>query len=169
MNSKNNKPPVLNIKIRQAIILILISFLAAILVNSVRTDSLPWVAESIEAVESENSTWIDSRGFGIVSITLDQARQLYENGTIFVDARPKEYFDAGHIKGALSNHNFRELIYNLDQSQTRLEPVVLYCDGNDCQLSEELAYDLEIEGFLSLYVFSGGWDEWVKKGLPVVK
>lgn len=164
-----NKPPELKIKLNQALVILVVSVFIAGAVNQFRNDSLPWLAKPLEKIDSDDLPWLENRGFGIAGISLDQARQLYDNGVIFIDSRPMEYYREGHIVNSLPNANFRELIYNLDQKQSRLDPVVLYCNDADCQMSEELAYDLEAEGFLTLYVFAGGWDEWIEMGYPVEK
>jgi len=47
--------------------------------------------------------------------------------------------------------------------------LVVYCEGGDCQSSLALAKRLSKAGFGDIRVFSGGWAEWEKAGLPVEK
>lgn len=103
----------------------------------------------------------------IQSISLKQAKTLHNQGVNFIDARDNEYFTEGHIAGALPSDNFMEMTFQLDMRQGRDEPVVTYCDGDECGSSEDLAYDLQAAGFIRIYVFSGGWSEWTAAGYPV--
>ena len=102
-----------------------------------------------------------------VAISLSKAKQLFDEGVVFVDARGDEYFADGHIQNAWNSGFFIELMFKLDSLQSRDDGAVLYCSDDDCGSSEELAYDLYNEGFTKLFVFQGGWLEWNAAGYPV--
>ena len=102
-----------------------------------------------------------------VAISLSKAKQLFDEGVVFVDARGDEYFADGHIQNAWNSGFFMELMFKLDSLQSRDDGAVLYCSDDDCGSSEELAYDLYNEGFTKLFVFQGGWLEWNAAGYPV--
>ena len=74
---------------------------------------------------------------------------------------------AVHIKGAWNIPFFFELMFKLDSLQGKDSPVVLYCSGDECGSSEDLAYELQGEGFTNLYVFKGGWTKWSENGHPI--
>jgi len=154
--------------LQQAGLILIVSFAIGALVNTVRSNGIPWLAPDLEEISVEDTSWMENMGFGISTINLAQAKELFDKNVIFIDARAVEYYEEGHIAGAMVNSNFRELMFNLDSKQTRFDPIVLYCDGGDCQLSEELGYDLEAEGFSTIYVFSGGWEQWVEAKLPIL-
>jgi len=106
----------------------------------------------------------------ITFITLGEAEGLFSAGVaLFIDSRLKEAFQAGHILGA-RNIPFEErkeeealgLIFLLPEAT-----VVIYCDGSECNSSLELAKLFHKKGFKDIRVFFGGWDEWVREGLPV--
>jgi 3-mercaptopyruvate sulfurtransferase SseA len=44
---------------------------------------------------------------------------------------------------------------------------VIYCSGDECGSSEDLAYELQGEGFSNLLVFKGGWTAWNSSGHPI--
>ena len=103
----------------------------------------------------------------LFAITLDQALELYQKGTVFVDAREPEYYQEGHIKGAWNIPFFLELVFKLDSLQGKDAPMVIYCSGDECGSSEDLAYELQAEGFSNLLVFKGGWTAWNTSGHPI--
>jgi len=102
----------------------------------------------------------------LLAITLDQALEFYQKGTVFVDAREPEYYQEGHIKGAWNIPFFLELVFKLDSLQGKDAPMVIYCSGDECGSSEDLAYELQAEGFSNLLVFKGGWTAWNTSGHP---
>ena len=69
--------------------------------------------------------------------------------------------------GAWNIQFFFELTFKLDSLQGKESPVVVYCSGEECGSSEDLAYELQAEGFTNLYVFKGGWTEWSENGHPI--
>ena len=77
-------------------------------------------------------------------------------------------FKAGRIMGA-RNIPFKDREKDLALEKINFsqdDTLVIYCDGNECQSSVNLAKLLHDEGFLKIKVFYGGWIEWVNTGLP---
>lgn len=101
-------------------------------------------------------------------ITLDQAYKLYTNNVTFVDARDEADYIAGHITNSV-NIPFDDL----DNHKQKLEllskekPMVIYCAGTDCDLSILLGNLLFEQGYKQVYVFFGGWNEWLKANYPI--
>ena len=106
----------------------------------------------------------------IVFITLGEAEELFAAGeALFIDSRTVKDFKEGHVFGAV-NIPFEEKREGdeLGLESYPLEGIyVIYCDGSECQSSVELAKLLDIRGFQDIRVFFGGWEEWVRAGLPV--
>ena len=46
-------------------------------------------------------------------------------------------------------------------------PILVYCNGEDCEDSRFLAQSLREIGYRKLYVYQGGYHQWLQKGLPV--
>lgn len=150
------------VPINQMLVLILVSFVVGIISNSIRSEGISYFAKEIEVSEDINDVFGEP-----VAITLSQAKGLFDQGVIFVDARDDEYFIDGHIRNAWNSGFFMELMFRLDTLQSRNDPIVLYCSDDECGSSEELAFDLYNEGFNKLMVFQGGWIEWTAAGYPI--
>lgn len=109
---------------------------------------------------------------GLVFITLPEMEDLWHNQVAtIVDSRSVPEFRRGHIPGAISipleevKRNDSLLLHRIRPGQ----PVIIYCEGGECQTSLNLARLLHERGFRDLRVFSGGWEQWLAAGLPVEK
>ncbi len=148
----------------QSALLLLLSCIIGFGSNLVRTEkSIPWIAEKLAVVESVD-TESDAPILAVISI--DQAKDFFDNGVLFIDARDEGYYEAGHIKGAMRNGFLMELVFTIEEKQSKNDPLVVYCGDPGCGDSEDLAYDLKDSGFTKLYVFKGGWLEWSAAGYP---
>ena len=154
----NTKVPIV-----QAILLVLISILIGIGSNIISSKPIPWFAVELAVVENVDTKSEDPI---LAAITLEQARNFFDESVLFVDARDEGYFEAGHIQGAMKNIFLMELIFNIEEKQSKNTSLVVYCGDPGCGDSEQLAYDLKNMGFTKLYVFKGGWLEWSKAGYP---
>lgn len=102
------------------------------------------------------------------AIKLDQAYVLFNKRVTFIDARDESDYLAGHITNSINipfddfdNHEMKLDKISLDK------PVVLYCAGTDCDLSILLGNLLFEMGYKQVYVFFGGWLDWVNANYPV--
>ena len=150
--------------IGQIIVIAITSTLLSLTLNAVRPDGIPLLAEELAVAEEIEYDTAEPRLF---AITLDQALELYQKGTVFVDAREPEYYQEGHIKGSWNIPFFLELVFKLDSLQGKDAPMVIYCSGEECGSSEDLAYELQAEGFSNILVFKGGWTAWNTSGHPI--
>ena len=107
---------------------------------------------------------------GIHLIGLDKAVQFMESGlgSVF-DARSPMLYEKGHIPGAVNVY-----AYELDSylpglmEQYPLEtPIMVYCNGNDCEDSRFLAQWMQELGYSRLFIFKGGYQQWVESGNKV--
>ncbi len=98
-------------------------------------------------------------------IIVDKARiesEVIGKNVQLVDVRTPEEYDAGHIDNAVN--------YNIIDSETFLKqiedlnketPVYLYCKmGGRSNRAAEL---LKGKGFVKIYDYSGGYNDWVSK------
>ena len=150
--------------IGQIIVIAITSTVLSLTLNAVRPDGIPLLAKELAVAEEIEYDIAEPRLF---AITLDQALELYQKGTVFVDAREPEYYQEGHIKGAWNIPFFLELVFKVDSLQGKDAPMVIYCSGDECGSSEDLAYELQAEGFSNLLVFKGGWTAWNTSGHPI--
>jgi rhodanese-related sulfurtransferase len=105
----------------------------------------------------------------ITFITLAEAEDYFMSGeAVFVDSRDNIEFRQGHVLNAVNvphETGHPENVWErLDFPQDK--PLVIYCDGSECQSSINLAKILHQRGFTALKVFFGGWAEWKESGLP---
>ena len=147
----------------QVVFFVVISIFLSFSSNLVRKDSIPLLAKKLEITEDID---LDSDESTLLAISLDKAKEFFENGVLFIDARDEVYYNDGHIKNAMKNVFLMELIFNIEEKQTKEEPIVVYCGDPGCGDSEDLAYDLQNEGFKKLFVFKGGWLEWSAANYP---
>ena len=150
--------------IGQIIVIAITSTVLSLTLNAVRPDGIPLLAKELAVAEEIEYDTAEPR---LLAITLDQALELYQKGTVFVDAREPEYYQEGHIRGAWNFPFFLELVFKLDSLQGKDAPLVIYCSGDECGSSEDLAYELQGEGFSNLLVFKGGWTAWNSSGHPI--
>ncbi|MCW8802814.1 MAG: rhodanese-like domain-containing protein [Ignavibacteriaceae bacterium] len=101
------------------------------------------------------------------ALTLEQAYKLFNNGVKFVDARDEADYLAGHIYSAVNIpfddfDNHKQKLEKLSKEK----PIVIYCAGTDCDLSILLGNLLFEQGYKQVYVFFGGWLEWLNSNYP---
>lgn len=100
-------------------------------------------------------------------ISLEQAYKLYLQKILFIDARNKNDYDYSHIKNSVSFpvfqfEDYKPLLKSINVNQ----PIVVYCNGPDCDMSDMLAAKLYELGYSKLFVFKGGWEEWENANYP---
>ncbi len=154
-------------KLKQAVwqvpLLVITACVIGIAVNSLRPDGLALVGDW-----SEQARFADAAGESLV-IGLDEAAGLFERqAVLFLDARPQNQYAEGHVRGALSlpwqevDRYFMELTERLESAST----IIIYCNGESCDLSHELALFLKEMGYKNVRVLINGWTVWQQAGLP---
>ena len=158
-------------KIKPALIIILAATVIGIVYNLVSSKGIglvgswsPQILEGNIVVPPSYDKTSDSP-----PISLVEAMSLYNSpNTIFIDARPKEDYLKGHIKGALNLYMEEydtwapKVLPNVPKEAT----IVTYCGADECELSLFLARNMTFDGYKNMKIFFGGWEEWVKAGLP---
>lgn len=131
------------------------------------------VEEETEPITSEPKKIIDEIKETIAftepkAITLDQAYTLFNRNVIFVDARDEADYLAGHITNSINipfddfdNHKQKLELLSKEKS------MVIYCGGTDCDLSILLGNLLFEQGYKQVYIFFGGWFDWLSANYPV--
>ncbi len=104
------------------------------------------------------------------AINLKQAYNLYQQNVLFIDAREPADYQNAHIKNAINipfDHfdEYKHLLNNIDKEKI----IVTYCAGTDCDLSVLLGNMLFEVGYKKVYIFFGGWNEWLEANYPVEK
>ena len=84
----------------------------------------------------------------------------------WVDARSRDKYEAGHIKGAvlLNEEEWNKLAPAFINDWDPDRPVVVYCDGGSCELSHAVARRLREEFKIGdVHVLKGGITAWSEK------
>lgn len=107
-----------------------------------------------------------------IQIGVAAARQFFDrSAAVFVDARDRDEYTAGHVPGALSLP-YDEVVSEPERLQ-RLDaggkPIIVYCGGGACELSIRLAEELIVAGQKRVLVYMGGLPEWAAAGHPVAR
>ena len=144
-----------------------ISFIISFVINLSRTDTLPIIAVPLKKIEDIGQINEKMSNPIIREISIDIAKNLFDQNMLFVDARSEEYYLDGHIPKAVCNDNLDSLITKIEKQVAIDDGFVVYCSDDDCGSSEELAYLLQEQGFSNIYLFNGGWKQWVDNNLPI--
>ncbi len=151
--------------IREAVILCLVTVIAATVFNMLRPSGIPLCGFSSAIILQEQQA-------NIPVITLSAAYDLYLNKkVVFVDARDPFSYEEGHIAGAVNIYP-DEAILQAAILKQMLSPgslVITYCDGPQCPLSKETAQRLQLQGLSAVKVLVNGWSLWRDAGYPVAK
>ncbi len=98
-----------------------------------------------------------------------EARPLLDDAQVtFVDARPRDVFEAGHVTGAV---NVPMDTGAIDAAATQwmqgTRTIITYCDTNgDCASSKRLAGLLAEAGLPDVRVLRGGMPAWLENQYP---
>ena len=107
-------------------------------------------------------------------ITGEQAVALHGRGVPFLDARRTSVYQEGHVAGARSLPIWESSVDDgikklFEEGYDVNAPLVVYCSGGDCEDSHMLAQRLHGYGFNNALVYTGGFPDWQKRGMPVEK
>ena len=144
-----------------------ISFITSFVINLSRTNTLPIIADPLEKIENIEQINEKLANPIIREISIDIAKDLFDQNMLFVDARSEEYYLEGHIPKAICNDNLDLLITKMEEHISIDDGFIVYCSDDDCGSSEELAYLLQEQGFSNIYLFKGGWKQWIDNNLPI--
>lgn len=143
----------------KAWVLVIASSAAGLFVNAVRAKPLPWVIDTRASVNPGENKELAAR----VEMTLDEVLEHLRNGTgTLVDARKPEQFAEGHVAGAI-NIPSTEKEQHIGKAFAMLPRdgvIIIYCDGGNCEASNDVFAFLAGAGFdqQNLRIFKPGWE-----------
>lgn len=162
--------------IRQALVLLFFSAVLGIAVNYFHPNKLPYVGEYRKLSSGKGPIVPPSASEGDPPfIAVDVAQIEHQlGGTLFVDARDSTEFNCGTIPGSV-NLPFdylpaENLAGHIDSSLGRIakdKPMIVFCSGEECDLSLHLARNLQALGYTRISIFFGGAREWERFGLAM--
>jgi rhodanese-related sulfurtransferase len=105
---------------------------------------------------------------GVKTVNLAQAYALFQQGSLFIDARPADEFAELHVPKSLNitpgmvEAGLAENVAGL----ARDREIVVYCGQVSCDLALKVAEKLQSLGFARVTAFTGGFRAWDEAGYP---
>ena len=105
---------------------------------------------------------------GVKTVNLAQAYALFQQGSLFIDARPADEFNELHVPKSLNitpdmvEAGVAERVAGL----ARDREIVVYCGQVSCDLALKVAERLQALGFTRVTAFVGGFRAWDEAGYP---
>jgi rhodanese-related sulfurtransferase len=107
----------------------------------------------------------------INSIGIEEVDTLLSSSkVILIDARPRVFYEMGHLPGArsLSREQFDKDFAALEgHLGAQGQALLIYCSDADCEDGAIVARTLQQRGLGPLQLFHGGFAEWEAAGKPV--
>jgi rhodanese-related sulfurtransferase len=141
----------------QAMILTFVGVFLGLASNLVSPKRIAWVTPPKKQVSADEY------------LPLAKAHEWWSGGAaVFLDARAPEDYQAGHIGNAV---NLPALAYEqhfpaVAPLLSAEAPIVVYCDGIECELSHRVAGTLRQQGYTNLHILLNGWTVWRDAGHP---
>ncbi len=170
---------------KEAFIILIISVILGLAANAISSKGIPLVRDDSERFvidSSKKSVDLKMRGklnkagfYQPVNIPVEAAKQLFDENVKFIDGRPPEEFQQGHIKGAINLSYIEFKDKTIPEKQEMLknigkeEIIVSYCGSDSCEISIDNAYEIAKAGYNDVKIYLGGYKEWNKLGYPVEK
>lgn len=101
-------------------------------------------------------------------LPLEKAKEMWSGGgAVFLDAREPDDYAAGHIGNSINLPvmQFEKYYPEVAPLLNPDLPIVVYCDGEQCELSHRLADNLRQQSFTNLHILFNGWTVWKNAGL----
>lgn len=165
------------INIKKMLLIVFSAAAVGMIYNSISPDGIEFIrhkknlknASEPDLTEINSKTGIKRSDFSILKISLQQAYQIFrDSSSLFIDARDRWEFADGHIPNSINLAEYKfEPASPIVKSLDKNAGYVIYCGGDDCEVSLRLAEEMEKIGFNKLFVFEGGWKEWVNANYPV--
>jgi rhodanese-related sulfurtransferase len=97
-----------------------------------------------------------------------EARRRLDRQALFLDARPRAFYDMSHIPGALPlpEDDFERAFTAIEPRLRSTFDIVVYCSGYGCEASHNVTRLLQAKGVHAV-ILQGGWPDWTDAGYPV--
>jgi len=96
------------------------------------------------------------------------AKGLLDQGALFLDARPRDFWRMSRIPGSLSlsEEGFEKAFPEVEERLRRASTIVVYCSGYGCEASHIVARKLREKGFAAA-ILDEGLPAWQDAQLPL--
>ena len=127
-----------------------------------------WRGELVSHLEQVRDQRRAEQFQGVKTVNLAQAYALFQQGSLFIDARPADEFHELHVPKSLKitpdqvSAGVAEKVAGL----ARDREIVVYCGQVSCDLALKVAEKLQSLGFTRVMAFVGGFRAWDEAGYP---
>ena len=105
---------------------------------------------------------------GATTVTVEQAKELFDQGAPFIDVRSLRLYSRRHVSGA--HHLDLKSAFNqeaLEKVAKKDKPVVIYCSGVKCGRSSSASKMALSWGYKDVKYFRAGIVGWRDAGMPI--
>lgn len=161
---------------KQILILLMLVLVFGTISNFVSPNKIPFIGQYRELSSGDGPIVPPSASEGDPPfISVDVAELEYSlNNAVFVDARDHSEFVCGTIPGAINipfdflpEENIEHYIDSALNYIPKDKHIIVFCSGEECDLSLHMARNLQDLDYTSLSIFFGGAREWEKFGLEM--
>lgn len=163
------------IMVRQAVLLAVVSAVFGLGVNLFSPNKVPVIGAYRDLHEGDGPIvppTAEPNDPPFIDINVAQMEHSLGKA-LFVDARDSAEYVCGTIPGAI-NMPFEALpegdlgpYFESVLKVAKDAPLIVFCSGEECDLSLHLARNLKVKGYERVSIFFGGAREWEKFQLPV--
>jgi rhodanese-related sulfurtransferase len=128
---------------------------------------LAWNAWSGRGIALGGNAFV-REGDTIEEVEVGAAKARLDKGALFLDARPRAFYDMSHVPGALAlpEDDFDKSFAGIEDRLRRTFDIVVYCSGYGCEASHIVSRQLAEKG-IKAAVLHEGWPAWTDAGYPV--
>jgi rhodanese-related sulfurtransferase len=105
---------------------------------------------------------------GASTVSTAEAKQLFDQGAVFLDVRSEQDWEAGRIPG--SKHLELKKVFNqesLGSVAQADQKLVIYCNSTGCMRSSKAAKHAVEWGYKKVYYYRLGYPDWQANGYAV--
>ena len=128
---------------------------------------LAWNAWSGRGIALAGNAFV-REGDAVEEIEAREARARLDKGALFLDARPRAFYDMSHVPGAypLPEDDFDKAFAVLEDRLRSTFDIIVYCSGYGCEASHIVARKVA-EKKIRASILHEGWPAWTDAGYPV--
>jgi rhodanese-related sulfurtransferase len=125
-----------------------------------------WNALSGRGLALTGNAFVE-KGDAAAEIEAREAKKRLDEGALFLDARPIDFYKMSHIPGALPlpEDDFERAFGRLEATLRSRFDIVVYCSGYGCEASHIVARKLK-ERQIQAAILHEGWPAWTDAGYP---
>ncbi len=155
---------------KQVLVILLLSFVLGTATNLLSPNSIPFIGQYRELSSGDGPIVPPTASEGDPPfIAIDVAEMEFSlKSAVFIDARDSEEFICGTIPGSINipfdylpEENTQQYVDSMLQSISKDAHIIVFCSGEECDLSLHMARNLQDFGYTNLSILFGGAREWV--------